>query len=444
MQHTEHDGFKHVKQLLSASSRLVCEHSKGKALVLDFSRPKKFIRCSLGAVEALEAYLKSKQSGDNSRTIPDLFRVLEENLFFTGQGLNESCSEIEFCVTQRCNLACPFCCMNSKPESSAEPWETRQILRTLDNLFDKTCPRTFTVTGGDPFVRDDIVQILEYIRTRCREPFTVCTNGIRLVSRDLCRIMARLGLNVAISLDGPTAEICDSMRGKGVFERVLAAIRQLQAEGVTRISVACILTKRAYEERAAFQRLTKELRVRGCFLRMSLTGRAWQNRERFSGDAHYDFGDHTCSVGQMLNLGNTAGNPQANFLDVHRVGLACGAGKKRLFIKGNGDIYPCPSLTHDLCCMGNICSPGWKLDAPLEEIRRWRDWSIETSDPRCRNCSVRYFCKNGCFKTNSVEGKDPATAVNSVEDFFVRRPDCDKYRRALTTAVWDGQSASSA
>jgi len=139
-------------------------------------------------------------------------------------------------VTRRCNLRCKMCqnikWLKETPVAAQREGElaTEEWFNVIDQV-----PRLglITFTGGEPFLRDDFMQLLERASVRCRTHFI--SNGVLLNEESAGRCVALapkrlggVGLNFAgISIDGP-AEVHDRIRGmQGGFERSTNAIKML-------------------------------------------------------------------------------------------------------------------------------------------------------------------------------------------------------------------------
>ncbi len=127
--------------------------------------------------------------------------------------------------TMRCNLKCVGCYAAQYPKENDLPYET----------LDRICQDAksmgiylITVSGGEPFIRQDL---LELFKKHNNIYFQVFTNGT-LIDRKLAEQLARLG-NVApvIAIDGNKEET-DERRGKGTFDRIVKAMDILQTAGV--------------------------------------------------------------------------------------------------------------------------------------------------------------------------------------------------------------------
>lgn len=123
-----------------------------------------------------------------------------------------------------CNLACDYCSVASSPQ--ARP---RSLgLARFRELVDQAVAEGFTelyVTGGEPFLEPDIVDMLLYATDRLD---VVClTNAMLYRGRrreQLARLAARPRLTLQSSLDGATAAAHDVHRGRGSWAKAMAGL----------------------------------------------------------------------------------------------------------------------------------------------------------------------------------------------------------------------------
>jgi len=128
-------------------------------------------------------------------------------------------------VTDRCNLNCPFCYAKDKKIGRNE-YTTDQLLDYIDQ-FIKLGTRIFLLQGGEPFLRDDLKDIISYIKSRgryCR----ISTNGMFAANK----IDSLTGVDqISFSLDG-NEEVVDMIRGKGVYKMVVAGMEEAYARKI--------------------------------------------------------------------------------------------------------------------------------------------------------------------------------------------------------------------
>ncbi|MXW56599.1 MAG: radical SAM protein, partial [Gemmatimonadales bacterium] len=101
--------------------------------------------------------------------------------------------------------------------------------------------KEYYFTGGEPFMHPDLPAMLE--RTLERGPASVLTNGTLLPARALRPIArtaraASYSLEMRVSLDGPSPETNDPIRGEGTFDRAMDGVRKLLEEGFLPIITA--------------------------------------------------------------------------------------------------------------------------------------------------------------------------------------------------------------
>jgi len=128
-------------------------------------------------------------------------------------------------VTQACDLACVHC------RASAQSWRnpleltTEEGRRLIDEVAALRVP-VFVLTGGDPLKRPDTFDLVEYAASLgVRVSLTPSATPL-LTSGAITRLKQSGLARLAISLDGPTAQIHDAFRKvPGSFDCTLRAIR---------------------------------------------------------------------------------------------------------------------------------------------------------------------------------------------------------------------------
>jgi MoaA/NifB/PqqE/SkfB family radical SAM enzyme len=156
---------------------------------------------------------------------------IAKNFLLGRLSLKSSPFWIDFKLTDRCNLKCSYCTLwrRNLPEMT-----TKQILTLVDDVKND-CVLVY-LSGGEPLLRKDIGKIIEHISKQDGMFAVLFTNGI-LIKQKIQEIR-NIDL-VTISLDGPK-EVHDAIRGYGVFDRVIDAIRILKKFEIP-VSVECVI-----------------------------------------------------------------------------------------------------------------------------------------------------------------------------------------------------------
>ena len=138
-----------------------------------------------------------------------------------------------FSVTNACNLDCPICFTYNRPDRKY--FMTREELRSLlDKLIARAGPfDLMNITGGEPTLHPDILELLK----ECRRPeigrVTMNTNGLQLAAdADLCRALADLGIYVILSFDTFRGDRALKIHGRDVVDLKRRALENLQRFGI--------------------------------------------------------------------------------------------------------------------------------------------------------------------------------------------------------------------
>ena len=131
-----------------------------------------------------------------------------------------------------CNLACDYCVVASSPGA-----RKRQIAPArFRALVDEAVAEGFTeiyLTGGEPFIHPDILELVAYAADRL--PTVVLTNAMLFTGRrrgDLARLAGHPRLTVQSSVDGSTAALHDAWRGAGSFDKAMAGLQYARGLGL--------------------------------------------------------------------------------------------------------------------------------------------------------------------------------------------------------------------
>jgi len=125
--------------------------------------------------------------------------------------------------TMRCNLHCEGCYAGSYTKE--EDLDIKVIDKVISEAK-KLGVFFITISGGEPFIRKDL---LEIFAKHNDVMFQIYTNGT-LIDKKLAKKLAKLGNAVpAISVEGFKKET-EERRGKGVFDKVILAMDNLKKE----------------------------------------------------------------------------------------------------------------------------------------------------------------------------------------------------------------------
>jgi len=159
--------------------------------------------------------------------------------------------------TTRCNLRCDGCWAGMYAQ--VPDMEMGLLEKILFEARDEMGIHFFTITGSEPFMRKDLLDLYERF-SDCF--FNIYTNGTLITDKAIQR-MAKLG-NAApmISLEGGK-ETTDGRRGRGVYDKAIATMKKLRSEG---IFFGFSVTENRYNaEEVSSEAFIDEMLELGCF-----------------------------------------------------------------------------------------------------------------------------------------------------------------------------------
>lgn len=261
-----------------------------------------------------------------------------------------------------CNQKCIHCYAAGQKLSEKEELSTKEWKKVID-ICQKECIPQLTFTGGEPTMRKDLVELIEYSKwfiTRLN------TNGV-LLTENLCKELYEASLDsVQVTLYSNNPEIHNKLVGADNFEKTITGIKNAINAGLN-VSIntpLCTLNKN-YIDTLKF---AKELGV--TYVTCSgliVTGNA---KEKQSTDTQLsekelytilkDAKKYTDD--NLMELGFTSPG-WVKEDDLRKLNLdipTCGACLSNMAIAPNGDVVPCQSWLDEKSNLGNILKTKWK------------------------------------------------------------------------------------
>lgn len=172
---------------------------------------------------------------------------------------------LEIYPTLSCNLDCVFCDTTDRHRAPVDELSTERWLAILEEAAQMGVQRVFVLGGGEPLLRQDTPVLLERIKSLGMEGI-LTTNGTRLSGALADQLIETRWDEVHFSVDGPTPEIHDALRGKqGAFRRTiqaacrLAVLKRQHQRSTPRIAIHFVITNRNVETLPDMVRLAHSL-----------------------------------------------------------------------------------------------------------------------------------------------------------------------------------------
>lgn len=151
---------------------------------------------------------------------------------FGGADFSQSPFTVAWEVTRACALACLHCRAVAQPRADPRELTTAEAFSVIDQIRQVGDP-ILVVTGGDPLMRRDLFDLLSYaVSTGLRTSLTPSATALANL-KNLKKVREAGVLRLAVSLDGPTADVHDAFRGfRGTFDRTMGILRDAREAGL--------------------------------------------------------------------------------------------------------------------------------------------------------------------------------------------------------------------
>lgn len=339
------------------------------------------------------SYLMNSLVDDEDRTyMSKIIKVLEEIKVLGYEEKNSRLHDISFAITNRCNLHCKHCMVNADKCDIKENFTTKEIINALDKIIEAK-PEAITITGGEPLVRPDFIKIIKYLKNNYNGKIGLMTNATLITANNINDIISCVS-SIDISIDGVDEKSCSIIRGKGVFEKVVSAIKLLKEHNFNEITTSMVLSANNEPLVDKFFQLNEDLGVNGILRALSFVGQAKTNEELL----RKEFQSEEKKSSQKLK-------------DMHNSdkfhSCTCAAGCKTLTIENDGNIYPCNLFIEEEHKLGNIMDINNIKDILVCDKNKFLSKSLQKYEPdsmeKCKECNVRYFCWSCLHQIVDVE-----------------------------------------
>jgi radical SAM protein with 4Fe4S-binding SPASM domain len=283
-----------------------------------------------------------------------------------------------------------MCNIWNYPTSKAQEITPEEIQRLPNVKF-------INITGGEPFVREDLNEIVEICFTKAPR-VVISTSGWyeeRII--ELAEKFPRIGIR--ISIEG-LSEKNDELRGKkGGFDKGLRTLLTLKDMKIKDIGFGCTVSNNNSADMLALYQLSNALG-------MEFATAAFHNSYYFHKyDNRITNKDEVCgNFEKLVNLQLKEHHPKSwfrayfnmgliNYIEGNKRLLPCEAGLVNFFVEPYGDVYPCNGLEEKYWMekMGNIReTPDFEVIWNSDQAQKVRQmvkncpkncWMVGTASP---------------------------------------------------------------
>lgn len=328
----------------------------------------------------------------STHSLTNCHRVDGADAFFVRHGYTQVPHLVQWMATLQCGLRCAHC-LAAGDQAGQKDMPLQQVKALIDEVADLGV-REFLLTGGEPLVREDLVEVIAYLGHR-RVNWSL--NTAALPEPELRQVISqhRPGF-VAVSLDGPRA-VHDEFRGKaGAYEEALASIRFFKSLRGVRTCAGTTVTAGNYDclDETFHLAVGSGADQWGIHLLVP-EGRAAGRRDLFLSRSQLK--RLIKFVGHKRRYFNVQMADEIGYLglmepSVRDRPMTCGAGRSQCVILPDGSVLPCTTLDRAYSA-GNLREQSlqeiWKTG--FQDLRSWR------AQGKCAHCDYASACKGACW-----------------------------------------------
>ncbi|HQP00494.1 MAG TPA: radical SAM protein [Caldisericia bacterium] len=293
-------------------------------------------------------------------------------------------------ITDYCNLRCRHCYQIKFDKSSDLPLEKIKFIvdKISETLKDKKI--SVNITGGEPFLREDLFDILYYIEKKNNfKEINIITNGTILNGENI-KILDKIKKfkYLKLSVESYNKEKNDFIRGKGNLEKVIENIKLFKGLSNKKLIIMITLSMLNYKDLIPFFEFSKDLKVDGVILERFVP----LDRGKGIFDSYLRKDEWKDIIRQIIYFLDLNISPEeviqykAFWVDLEKnrlKGALCNLGDESMAIMPDGTIFPCRRLP---ILYGNILKDD--LEDVLKKLKELKDSLKNNLNGKCKNCEI--------------------------------------------------------
>jgi radical SAM protein with 4Fe4S-binding SPASM domain len=305
---------------------------------------------------------------------------------------------VQIQLTNACNLACAYCCTNSGRPRRREVGfaQLRQVVRQIPELMGAGAG--VALLGGEPLLVPWCLDLAAEI-VEIGLDLTLFTNGVRLADDGVAEKVAglvRRGVEVRVSLAGPSQPTCDAVSAADRFEAAVRGLHRLARFG-GRAKVDLMLLPGDVDAVARELPALRKWLPPGTPIALGVPYMSGRETGNHLFTSHAELEAALDRV--AFEAGEAVAAPETRPVTWRREGCGCALGR-HVHVRSDGALFNCFKMEEQV---GHLDPDGFP--AAVRAVRERPHPAV--SLPVCAACPLATLCGGGCRSENLLYTGSP-------------------------------------
>ncbi len=312
-------------------------------------------------------------------------------------------------ITTVCNMSCRFC--GSSRYKKGEKYIPFKDMCYILNEGKKFGFKYLTLSGGEPFLHQDIDKIIDYA-DKIGYWIEVTTNAAA-ITRQRVKAMVNKKLIIRISIHAGNARLHDQIAGGNAFEKLLNAIEELKANDVW-FSFSSTVFDANIDEIEDLVKFARD--AGGLYIRFQPLSSIYNARDIVLGRDFYER-LLTSIISISIRFKNffdfkiKNDTFMLNPIEILATRRCAGGSSTAMTIDTDRSIIPCPIIPPDAKIPGikfNSVSDFYRMKSLMDDL--FNNELLDNLKGECRECVYKTVCYGGCISAKVTRGLEISDA----------------------------------